>query len=422
MPHYRGILREERSVDYPIRPIVADEVGAFFHSNAISFGHDPRPAEGLASTLQYADLNRSISVWDGAQVIGTAGTWTFEMSVPGGVVPCGGLTWVSVLPSHRRKGILTAMMRYQLDQVRDRGEAIAALWASEAIIYGRFGYGLAAEGVEQLTIDRTRAELRWAPSFSGRTRYVDRDTALAAWPAVWDAVRGQRAGMHNRSPGWWEHRVLRQPPWPAPPGYSSLFNVQYEEDGKVLGYLRYRVKEDYVDGSAAGVLGVNSLFGVTDAAYSALWQHVFGVDLIARIQADWRPVDEPLYHMLADSRRLLHRPSDTLWVRILDVPRALEARRYASEGELVFEVGDEFTGYAAGRYVLKGGPDGASCTTTTREPDLSLTVNELGALYLGGTAAWPLARAGRISGSTRAIATADAMFSWNPKPWAPEVW
>ncbi len=409
-------------MDYPIRPITAAEAPEFFHSNAISFGHDPRPPEGLASTLQYADLARSISVWDEKQVVGTAGTWTFEMSTPGGSVPCGGLTWVSVLPSHRRRGILTAMMRYQLDQVRDRGEPIAALWASEAIIYGRFGYGLAAEGVEQLTIDRTRTELRWAPPYSGRTRYVDRATALANWPGVWDAVRGERPGMHNRSAGWWEHRVLRDPPWPGPPGFSSLFNVEYEEDGKVLGFLRYRVKEEYANGSAAGVLGVNSLFAVNDAAYSALWQHVFAVDLIETIKADWRPVDEPLYHMLADSRRLLHRPQDTLWVRIVDVPRALEARRYAAEGELVIEVADLFTPASAGRFLLKGGPGGATCAPTTRSADLSLTINELGALYLGGTAPWPLARAGRIEGSAAAVARADAMFAWNPKPWAPEVW
>lgn len=409
-------------MDYPIRPITADEAPGFFHSNAISFGHDPRPPEGLASTLKYADLGRSISVWDETQVVGTAGTWTFDMSTPGGSVPCGGLTWVSVLPSHRRKGILTAMMRYQLDQVRDRGEPIAALWASEAIIYGRFGYGLAAEGVEALTIDRTRTELRWAPPFSGRTRYVDRATALANWPGVWDAVRQERPGMHNRSSGWWEHRVLRDPPWPAPPGFSSLFNVQYEEGGKVLGFLRYRVKEEYTNGSAAGVLGVNSLFATTDAAYSALWQHVFGVDLIETIQADWRPVDEPLYHMLADSRRLLHRPQDTLWVRIIDVSRALESRKYAVGGAVVIEVADEFCPQSAGRYLLEGGPDGAKCTPTTRSAEVSMTINELGALYLGGTGAWPLARAGRITGGAAAVAKLDAMFAWNPKPWAPEVW
>ena len=409
-------------MDFPIRPIAPDEAQKFFASNAIGFGHDPRPIEGIESTLKYADLSRSISVWDADQVCGTAGTWSFEMTVPGGFVPCGGLTWVSVLPSHRRKGILTAMMRYQLDQVRERGEAIAALWASEAIIYGRFGYGMAAEGAE-MTIDRTRTALRHAPKFSGRTRYIERTEAMEKFPGIWDAARRTFPGMHNRSEGWWEYRVLRDPPWPAPPGFSSLMNVLYEEHGVPLGFARYRVKEQYDRGSANSVLSVNSLFGSTDAAYSALWQHIFGVDLIGTIEAEWRRADEPLYAMLADPRRLVRRPSDTLWVRIIDTPRALAARKYATSGELVIELTDEFCPWNAGRYVLQGGPDGAQCNASTAKPaDLTMSVNELGAIYLGGTRAYQLARAGRIEGSTEAVARADAMFAWNPLPWAPEVW
>ena len=408
-------------MDYPIRAITADEAQKFFASNAIGFGHDPRPVEGIESTLKYADLSRSISVWDANQVCGTAGTWTFEMTVPGGFVPCGGLTWVSVLPSHRRKGILTAMMRYQLDQVRDWGESIAALWASESVIYGRFGYGMAAEGVE-FSIERTRTQLRHAPAFSGRTRYVERAEALEKFPDIWDAVRPTFPGMHNRTPGWWEHRVLRDPPWPTPPGYSSWMNVLYEEGGKPLGYARYRVKEDYHQGNANSTLEVNGLFAMSDAAYSALWQHIFGVDLIGSITGLWRPIDEPLYAMLSDPRRLIRRPSDTLWVRIVDTPRALAARKYATSGELVIELRDEFCPWNAGRYALRGGPDGADCSPTTKTADLTMTVHDLGALYLGGTRANVLARAGRIEGSREAVARADAMFAWNPLPWAPEVW
>ena len=409
-------------MDYPIRPIVPEEMARFFKANAIGFNHDPRPEESLANTLKYADLERSISVWDGEDVVGTAGTWTFEMTTPGGFVPCGGLTWVSVLPSHRRKGILTAMMRNQLDSVRERGEAIAALWASEAVIYGRFGYGQAAEGVESLTIDRTRTQLRYAPHYSGRVRYIEGAEALEKWPAVWEDVRQRTPGMNNRTPGWWEHRVLRDPPHPAPPGYSSQLNLQYEEDGKVLGYARYRVKEEWVNGVAASTLTVTEMISSNDATYSALWQHIFSVDLIATICADWRPIDEPLQYMLSDPRRLLRRPNDSLWVRMVDIPRALESRKYSSEGQLVLEVADDFCAWNAGRYLLEGGPTGAKCTATTRDPDIWLTSTELGALYLGGTRAYPLARAGRIGGSPEAVQRLDAMFAWNPLPWAPEVW
>ena len=408
-------------MDYPIRPITPDEARKFFDTQATAFGADLRSDEGIANSLRYADLSRSISVWDGDQVVSTAGTWTFEMTTPGGFVPCGGLTWVGVLPSHRRKGILTAMMRYQLDQVRERGEAIAALWASESVIYQRFGYGMAAEGVE-ISIDRTRTQLRTAPSFPGRTRYVERDEALAKWPAVWDAVRQVYPGFHNRTRGWWEHRIFSTTPRPGPAGFGRLFYIQYEEDGNVLGYAGYRVKEHYEKGNAAGTLSLQTLVATTDAAYSALWQHIFGVDLIATIEAEWRPTDEALYAMLADPRRLIRRPSDTLWVRPVDTPRALSARRYAASGELVIELRDDFCPWNAGRYLLQGGPAGAQCHVTTRTADLEMSVNELGALYLGGSRAYQLARAGRIEGSAEAVARADAMFAWNPQPWAPEIW
>jgi predicted acetyltransferase len=153
-----------------------------------------------------------------------------------------------------------------------------------------------------------------------------------------------------------------------------------------------------------------------------LWQHIFGVDLIATINAEWRQVDEPLYAMLSDPRRLVRRQSDTLWVRIVDTPRALASRLYATSGELVIELRDDFCPWNAGRYLLQGGPTGAQCYTTTRDADLTMTVNELGALYLGGSRAYQLARAGRIEGSAEAVARADAMFAWNPQPWAPEIW
>ncbi len=409
-------------MDYPIRPAAPEEMPKLFRTIAVAFGNEYRGDEAVQTTLSYADLDRSISVWDGDQVVGTAGTWNFELSVPGGFVPCGGLTWVSVLPSHRRQGILSAMMRRQLDDVRDHGEPIAALWASEAIIYGRFGYGHAADGVESLTIERAHAALRYAAPFSGRTRYVEREEALEKWPAIWDAVRSGTPGMHNRTPAWWENRLFRQPPWPSPPGYSGLFCVQYEEAGRPLGFLRYRVKGDYENGVAAGTLEVESLLATSEPAYSALWQHVFGVDLIKTIEARWRPVDEPLQYMLADTRRLLRRPTDTLWVRMMDIPRALEARRFASEGKLVLEVSDSFCPAVGGRFLLEGGPDGARCTPTTQDADLALTSAEVGALYLGGTSAHTLARAGRIEGSERAVARAAAMFAWSPRPWAPEIW
>ncbi len=342
------------------------------------------------------------------------------MTVPGARLPCAGVTWVSVRPTHRRQGILTAMMRAQLDHVRERGEPIAMLWASESSIYGRFGYGLAAEGIE-LRIDRNRTVLAHVTRAPGRVRFVAREDALAAWPSVYERARQDIPGMHSRGAAWWEHRIFREPEFPAP-GFSSSFFVQYEEAGQVLGYVRYRIKESEADGSATSTLAVRELMAATGAAYSALWQYVFGVDLIGTIKAEWRRVDEPLYHMLADPRRLVRRPTDTLFCRIVDPVAALSGRCYAAEGQCVIEVTDAFAPWVAGRYLLEGGPAGATCTPTTREPDITLSSTELGAVFLGGTRLAPLWRAGPVHGSPGAIARADAMFSWHTLPWAPEIW
>jgi predicted acetyltransferase len=405
--------------NYPLRPILPEEHRAFVEARASAFGVTFRPEE-LERTERYADLSRTIAAWEGDQVVATAGAWTFSVSVPGGDLACAGVTWVSVRPTHRRQGILTSMMRHQLDDVRDRGEPIAMLWASEVPIYGRFGYGLAAEGME-LRIERTRTAL--LPGFepAGRTRFVTRGQALADWPKVYEAARKQFPAMHSRSAAWWEHRLLREPESP-PAGYSPSFFVQYEEGGQVLAYVRYRVKEQWTDGGADNQLSVVELMAVSDAAYAAIWRFVFDVDLVGTIHAEWRRTDEPLHHMLVDSRRLFRRPTDTVFCRIVDPIRALEGRRYAVEGRVVLEVTDAFCPWAAGRYLVEGGPDGATCTPTTLEPDVTLGARELGAVYFGHTRLTPLLRAGRLCGEEAAVRRADAMFGWPVAPWSPEIW
>ncbi len=406
-------------MQYPIRPVTADELTPFFEARAAGFG-EAFSAEGREHTLTYTDLSRTLAAWDEDQVVGTSSSWPFSMSVPGGELPCAGVTWVAVRPTHRRQGVLTTIMRRQLEEVHEGGEPIAMLWASEVPIYGRFGFGLTAEGVE-MKIERTRTAMVSSVQPTGRTRFVKVERALESWPAVYEAVRAVTPGMHRRTSEWWEHRVLRQPETPHD-GYSPSFFVQYEEGADVLGYVRYKVKERWTDGGAANDLSVVELMAATDAAYVALWQFIFSVDLVGTIEAEWRPTDEPLYHMLADSRRLVRRPSDTVFCRVVDPAAALAGRRYAVEGSIVLEVTDRFCPWAPGRYLLEGGPSGARCAPTTREADITLGATELGAVYFGHTRFTPLLRAGRLCGTDDAIRRAETMFSWHTAPWAPEIW
>lgn len=204
-------------------------------------------------------------------------------------------------------------------------------------------------------------------------------------------------------------------------GFSGSFFVQYEEAGEVLGYVRYRIQAKDTDGLPDGNLRVVELMSATDAAYAALWDFIFGVDLIGEITATWRKVDEPLFWMLSDPRQLIQRVQDSLWVRLVDAPTALAGRRYLTQDQLVIDLHDEFCPWNSGRYLLEGGPSGAVCSPTSKDADLSIDAASLGAAFLGGVRLQTLARAGRVEGADEAIRRADRMFQWDRAPWEPEI-
>ena len=402
-----------------IRPIVPEEFDTFVTTTYIGFGAPVAPPEETANTKALCEYDRTLAGFDGEEIVSTTGIFSFEMTVPGGSLPTAGVTWVAVKPTHRRLGLLTNMMRQQLSDVRDRNEPIAALWASESLIYGRFGYGLAAQ-CHGLKIDRLRTKLAHEPPANGSLRLISREEAQKTWPKVYDQVLPGQPGMYSRSEAWWKHHTLPDKE-DRRTNFGGRFYVLYEEDGEPLGYARYRTREEEDNNAPAGVLAVQELMAATDSAYVGLWHYLFGVDLIGTIQARIRPVDEPLYWMLADPRRLVRSPNDSLWVRVVDVPAALEARRYASDISLVIAVRDPFCDWTEGRYQLEGGPDGATCKRTDAGADITVNAADLGAAYMGGTRLSLLARAGRVEGDPDVLRRADAAFGWTPLPWTPEV-
>lgn len=398
-----AVRAEPRGAGLEVRPVSSGEFGDWVAAVAVGFGRDVWE-EDVGRRRAVAELDRTLAAFDGAEIVGTANAYSRELSVPGGCVGAAFVTAVSVLPTHRRRGILTRMMRRQLDDVRERGEPVAVLGASESGIYGRFGYGIAAETVS-FEIERARAGLAVEAEPSGRLRLVSREEALELFPGVYDQVRRETPGFLDRPAGWWEG-------WEIDDRY-----VVYEEGGRALGYLRYRLKRRWDDGLPGGELHVGELVAATFGASAALWEYAFGVDLMASVLGGGRPVDDPLYWMLADPRRLRRRPSDSLWLRILDVPAALAGRRLRASGHLVLGVRDDFLPENGGAYELVGDPDGAGCRRSSREPDVTLGAADLAAVYLGGTSPSTLARAGRVRGSREAIRLADRMFAWDPRPW-----
>ena len=404
-------------MDYEIRPVTLDEFKTYGQATGVAFSEQisDDDLEGWKLTFE---ADRSLAVFDEGQIVGTAGAYTFDLTLPGlTTIPVAGVTAVGVLPTHRRRGILTAMMRRQLDDVQARGEAIAVLTASESVIYGRYGYGIATS-VATYEIERRHAALARRWELPGRVRMISPEEAGRLLPPLYDQVRRGQPGALSRSQQRWDG-TLRNPIKPMGAEGPRFFVAYTSAEGETEGAAIYRVKLQWEGGINSSVLVVRELITLTSEASAALWQFFFGVDLIQTVQAVNRPVDEPLRWMLADSRRLrVSRFTDDLWVRLLDIPTALAARRYSSNGRIVFEVADAFRPEQAGRYALEGGPEGAECRATDAAADLTLDVADLGAAYLGGVRFTTLARAGRVvTHSPDALARADALFTSEPAPW-----
>lgn len=406
-------------MDWTVRVPETGEVGALLDVNTVAFGKAVQH-DRSERALQLTERERLLGAWEDGRWVGCAGSFPFEMSVPGGSLPSAGVTWVGVLPTHRRRGVLSALMARQLAGCRERGEPLAMLWASEAPIYGRFGYGIGVQVLEQVRIERVHGRLRRHPGARGRVRLVTREEALAAWPAAWEAVRAERAGLHRRSPAWWQLRAI--PEAGERGGDGAEFLASLEEAGATFGYVRYRVRGDWRDGIRDGTLEVLELLGIDGGAEAALWEFVLGVDLVERVTARYRPLDEPLWHLLEDPRRLERRPVDALFVRVVDPAAAPEGRRYAADGRVVLEVRDDFGGHARGRFVLECSGGAARCRETTETAAAELDVAALGALYMGQASALTLWRAGLIATDRETVVKMDRLFRWSPEPWAPEEW
>jgi predicted acetyltransferase len=403
-------------MDIDIRPIEPGEFDAWIKAGQASFGSHP-DAETTELWRGTTEFDRTLAAFDGPTIVGTTAIDSMSVTVPGGDVPMAGVTAVGVVPSHRRRGVLTELMRRQLSDVRDRGEPLAGLWASEGSIYGRFGYGLTCfDG--RVEADRDRVAFVNPADDLGPVRLVDREEGIRLLPGLYDRLRPTRSGMVSRSAAVWSAAYADIERWRE--GASALFCAVHETSGTVDGLCSYRIKSEWTDGMPAGTVVVRHLFAENQRAYEALWRFVFGIDLMKKVDAWGRPSDEPLLHMVTEPRRLRFSLADALYLRIVDVPAALAGRTYAVEDSLVLEVRDGFCPWVEGRYEVHGGPGGAECAPSTAAADISLSAVELGAVYLGGTTFRQLASAGRI-GEERAgaIDRATRMFAADPPPWCP---
>jgi len=371
----------------------------------------------MARWSRTIEIPRMLAVRDNGDVVAGAGAFTFEMSVPGGTVPSAGVTVVGVLPTHRRRGILRAMMRAQLDDIHRRGEPVAWLWASEETIYRRFGYGLSSLSGD-VEIPSAAGEFERRFESTGVTRIVTEEEAFEPFSTVYEAVRRGQPGMFSRTPDWWKLRRLADSDRARAGGGGVLNRVLLTVDGEPRGYALYRLHQSFESGISSGFLNVIEAIGSTLDATRAIWRFLLDVDWVVHIKASLLPIDHPLLFLLARPRLMKMRLADALWVRLVDVPRALAARTIAPAEPVVIEVSDHFCPWNEGRYRVAA--DGVERTSAA--PDLALEVNALGSIYLGGFSFGQLARAGHIEERRPGAASrADALFPRDRAPWCPEV-
>ncbi len=409
----------ETQAPYPIRTATLDTAQSFIDPVMRAFGEEVTDAE-FEHWRPTTEADRMIAAFDGDAPVGSAAAYSFRLTVPGGEVAAAGVTGVGVDPGYRRQGVLRSLMRHQLDDVRRRGEPVAILWASESVIYQRFGYGM---GTVAATFEVDRGRTAWLRPGEpgGRMRPVDEAHALAVFPALYDRVRVSTPGAVTRSEAWWRNHILRDDK-DNRRGAGPLLKYVYEVDGSAEGYALYRIKDDWDDRGPRNQLVVMEAMATTIRAERAIWTFLFTVDLVRTIRC-WRAsMPHALLLALADPRGLGLVARDGIWLRLVDLPAALAARRYAAAGTLVVEVTDAFCPWNAGRWLIEttGEPGAAMAVVSqTGSPaDLVADVADLAAAYLGAFRPSDLARVDRVRELTSgALRRADAMFAVDRAPY-----
>lgn len=397
-----------------IRAPREEEFPAILRVGTVAFGEEATEEDAEACRTSFPFV-RALCAYEDGKMVATSAVLSLELTIPDKVaIPAGGVTWIATLPTHRRRGLLRRLLVSQFADMADRDESVSVLLASEGNIYGRFGYG-PATSMMSFSIERPYAVFASPADDPGRVTLLDAEEAAAQLPAIYDGLRLLRPGTVSRPADWWPHYL--HDPLSERQGAGGMHHAKHETaPGVADGYVSYRIKESWAASTPLNEVQVVEVLAADPSVYKALWDYVLNTDL-SRTTSCWRGrVDEPLRWLLADPRRFdVKALADDLYLRLLDVPRALSARTYRAEGELVLKVADMFPTPSETQYLLRTDPaaiPGAECGRTTREPDLELQIDYLGAAYLGGVSFAALAAAGRVRElTTGAIERADAMFS-----------
>lgn len=400
--------------EFVLRTATADEHDRFagLFATAMMFESSPNDLD-----RELFEPDRALVAVEGDQFVGTAKAMSRDLSIPGAVVPAAHVTAVGVRSTHRRRGILSSLMSRQLREVP---EALAVLWASEAGIYGRFGYAPAA-WVVSYEVDLHRVKPHPVRRDAGRIEEVPAEDAPALLASLLQELQAKRPGVSGRSEQVWR-RQLQDNPEHRGGRTARQVLVHRDEAGALDGYALWRGKMSWGPTGPAYEVTVEEVVALEPTAYHALWHHLLTLDLAAKLEYGNAAVDEPLLQLVSNPVALNRRLTESLWVRITDVPRALAQRRYATGVDVVLKVADDLIEANNGRFRLTGDTEHASCERTESAPDLSLSVTELSAAYLGGRSLAEFAATGRITEHTPgSLSAATAAFGWPLAPVSLEI-
>lgn len=402
-----------------VRFIAPDDRAAFRSRIAEAFGEDADDDEQLLQRFEATfRTDLMIGSFDGDRLVGTFGSFDFDLALPGGSVPVAGTTVVSVAATHRRQGLLTRMMQMHLEQARARRQPAAVLWASEYPIYRRFGYGPATDMAEVQFDVRQGRVAEGAPEID--LELVDADEMARIGPDLYEREFARRPGMHSRSDEWWTWRILLDHK-DQRRGASRQRHLVAYEDRVPSGYLLYRQKLEWDFAGAKGQVKVIEMVAGSDRTRLALWHYVCGIDLFPIVHWWNMPGDDPLPYLLDNPRHLTWKIGDALWLRPLDVSRMLSGRRYSETGRLRLGVHDPLFDDQTGVYELVADGGVAEVRRVDREPEIRLGVDALGSLLLGHHRASSLRAAGRLDGTPSSVDHLDRLFGWPVSPWTQEI-
>lgn len=391
-------------------------------AQSVSFANSEElPDELWRDVAPTVEPERTLGAYDGDELVGGGSIFSFDVTVPGGAaVPSAGITWIGIMPTHRRQGGLRSLMTSMLADAQQRNEPLAVLWASEGSIYQRFGYGLSTLA-SAIDLERDRASFLSAAEPVGTTRLISVDEARTAFPPIFEAVRPDMPGFYTRTETWWNIEVLADFKW-ARRGFDRKFYALHERDGRPDAYALYRARHDWANSVPGTELNVQEIMAVDAIGLREMWRFIFGIDLIRHVTTRSGSVNEPLMLMVAEPRRVNLRVRDGLWLRVVDVVAALERRGYAADGSVVLDINDAFLPDAGGRYRLTASGGQGRVERTTDAADIALDAADLGAIYLGAHSLLDLARAGRTQElAPGARARADAMLQTQVQPWCPQI-